>query len=63
MAATISMNRVLCRRRFQKGAECFMPVQKVPCVKCTALILPATAQRTNGLCMPCAGPTAAIHFG
>ena len=28
--------------------------QKVPCKKCTALILPTTARRTNGLCRPCA---------
>jgi hypothetical protein len=26
---------------------------KVPCVRCEALILPATAEATDGLCMPC----------
>lgn len=29
-------------------------IKKVPCAKCGAEILPSTAQRTNGLCMPCA---------
>jgi len=29
------------------------PVQKVPCSGCGALILPTTAARTGGLCMPC----------
>jgi predicted RNA-binding Zn-ribbon protein involved in translation (DUF1610 family) len=26
---------------------------KIPCAECRALILPATSQRTGGLCMPC----------
>jgi len=26
---------------------------KIPCTKCGALILPATAERTGGICMPC----------
>ncbi len=26
---------------------------KIPCTKCGAMILPATAARTGGLCMPC----------
>ncbi len=29
---------------------------RVPCQKCGASILPATAERTGGLCMPCARP-------
>lgn len=29
--------------------------EKVPCSKCGAPILMSTAQRTNGLCMPCKG--------
>src|SRR5262249_55419030 len=28
-------------------------VQKIPCSKCGAMILPATAEKTGGLCMPC----------
>jgi hypothetical protein len=31
-------------------------MQKVPCSKCGALILPVTAERTGGLCMPCFNP-------
>jgi len=27
--------------------------ERVPCEKCSALILPATAKKTSGLCMPC----------
>ena len=27
--------------------------EKIPCVKCGAMILPATAERTGGVCMPC----------
>src|ERR1044071_1964337 len=27
--------------------------EKVPCTKCGALILCATAERTGGVCMPC----------
>ncbi|MCC5849529.1 MAG: DUF4375 domain-containing protein [Verrucomicrobia bacterium] len=27
--------------------------EKIPCTKCGALILPETAERTEGLCMPC----------
>lgn len=30
-----------------------MTTQRVPCVNCGALILPNTAARTGGLCMPC----------
>ncbi len=26
---------------------------KIPCIKCGALLLPSTAERTGGLCMPC----------
>jgi hypothetical protein len=26
---------------------------RIPCINCGALILPTTAQRTDGLCMPC----------
>jgi len=29
-------------------------VIKIPCTRCGAMILPTTAERTNGLCMPCA---------
>jgi hypothetical protein len=28
-------------------------VQKIPCSKCGALILPSTAEKMGGLCMPC----------
>lgn len=27
--------------------------EKVPCIECGAMVLPATAERTGGLCMPC----------
>jgi hypothetical protein len=27
--------------------------EKIPCNSCEALILPDTAERTGGLCMPC----------
>lgn len=27
--------------------------EKIPCTKCGALVLPSTAERTGGLCMPC----------
>src|SRR4051812_12127251 len=30
--------------------------QKVPCLKCGSLILPVTAERTGGMCMPCFNP-------
>ena len=30
-----------------------MPTERLPCRKCDNTILPATAARTNGLCMPC----------
>lgn len=29
--------------------------EKIPCLQCGAEILPSTATRTNGLCMPCKG--------
>jgi len=29
------------------------PIDKVPCSNCGAMVLPATAAKTNGLCMPC----------
>jgi Domain of unknown function (DUF4375) len=29
--------------------------ERIPCTTCGALILPSTAERTNGLCMPCKG--------
>ena len=32
-------------------------MQKVGCLKCGTLILPTTAQRTSGLCMPCSTGT------
>ena len=32
-------------------------MEKVPCTKCGALILPTTAQSTGGLCMPCKAGT------
>lgn len=28
-------------------------MQKIPCTKCGALILPGTAQKNGGVCMPC----------
>lgn len=28
-------------------------IEKIPCTKCEALVLPSTAERTGGLCMPC----------
>ena len=28
-------------------------VERIPCLKCGAAILPATAERTGGVCMPC----------
>lgn len=28
-------------------------IEKIPCKKCNALILPSTSERTNGLCMSC----------
>jgi len=28
-------------------------IEKVPCKECNAMILPATAERTGGMCMPC----------
>ena len=33
----------------------FAMSDKLPCTLCGALILPTTAARTNGLCMPCKG--------
>lgn len=27
--------------------------EKIPCAECQALVLPSTAERTGGLCMPC----------
>lgn len=30
-----------------------MPIQRIPCTKCGAMILPTTASATGGLCMPC----------
>lgn len=30
---------------------------KIPCNECNALVLPSTAQRTGGLCMPCKNGT------
>jgi hypothetical protein len=26
---------------------------KIPCVECEKMILPATAEKTGGVCMPC----------
>src|SRR5712692_334277 len=31
---------------------------KIPCTRCGAMILPATAEQTGGLCMPCRHPPA-----
>jgi DNA-directed RNA polymerase subunit RPC12/RpoP len=28
-------------------------MDKIPCIKCGALVMPATAERNNGLCAPC----------
>jgi len=28
-------------------------LQKIPCIRCGASILPTTAERNNGLCAPC----------
>ena len=30
-----------------------MDIQRVPCTRCGAEILPATAEKTGGVCMPC----------
>jgi len=30
---------------------------KIPCLECEALVLPSTAERTGGLCMPCKNGT------
>jgi len=37
------------------------PLGRVPCSKCGALILPITAERTGGLCMPCLNRSEAIQ--
>jgi len=29
-------------------------IKKIPCSKCGGLILPITAEKTGGICMPCA---------
>ena len=29
---------------------------KIPCTKCGAMILPTTAEKNGGLCMPCVSP-------
>ena len=31
----------------------YPPSSKIPCKRCGAMILPATAAKTGGLCMPC----------
>jgi len=36
-------------------------MNKVPCKRCSAMILPATASRTGGVCMPCARPRARVR--
>jgi DNA-directed RNA polymerase subunit RPC12/RpoP len=40
--------------RGDQAQEPSSPSEKIPCKKCSAMILPATAKRTGGLCMPCA---------
>ena len=37
-----------------------MTTTKVPCSRCGKMILPATAERTGGVCMPCASPLASV---
>lgn len=34
-----------------------MPTDKIPCIRCGVLILPRTAAKNDGLCMPCAAGT------
>lgn len=34
-------------------------LEKVPCLECRALILPGTAEKNHGLCMPCKSGTRA----
>ncbi len=38
-------------------------VEKVPCSQCGAMILPATAARTDGMCMKCSNPVSNVKSG
>lgn len=44
-----------CVPTFPYALSSFAMSDKLPCTLCGALILPTTAARTNGLCMPCKG--------